>query len=73
MIKLGVSGLFHDSAAALVQDGTVVAAVHEERHSKVKHDSRFPFNAINECLSLSEISLSDIDELVWYEDFSELS
>jgi carbamoyltransferase len=68
MIKLGVSGLFHDSAAALVQDGTVVAAVHEERHSKVKHDSRFPFNAINECLSLSEISLSDIDELVWYED-----
>ena len=68
MISLGISGLFHDSAAALVVDGSVIAAVHEERHSKVKHDSRFPINAINTCLSLANIKLSEIDEVVWYED-----
>ena len=68
MISLGLSGLFHDSSASLVVNGAVVAAVHEERHSRVKHDARFPINALNQCLEISGLNLSEVDEIIWYED-----
>ncbi len=46
-IVLGISALYHDSAATLVRDGEVIAAAHEERFTRRKHDPRFPVNAIN--------------------------
>ena len=47
---LGISAFFHDSAAALIQDGKIVAAAQEERFSRIKHDERFPKNAIQYVL-----------------------
>jgi carbamoyltransferase len=64
---LGISALYHDSAAALVEDGRIVAAAQEERFTRVKHDSSFPQNAVNYCLSLAGTSLRNIDHVVFYE------
>jgi len=64
---LGISALYHDSAAALVEDGRIVAAAQEERFTRVKHDSSFPHNAVNYCLSLAGTSLRNIDHVVFYE------
>jgi carbamoyltransferase len=64
---LGVSGYYHDSAAALVTDGRVVAAAQEERFTRRKHDASFPKNAIEYCLSEGKIKLSGIDAVVFYE------
>ena len=64
---LGISAFYHDSAACLVQDGRVVAAVQEERFSRLKHDPRFPRNAINYCLEEAKISVKDIDYIVFYD------
>ena len=64
---LGVSAYFHDSAAALVCDGTIVAAAQEERFTRVKHDSRFPSAATRACLAYAGISLADVDAVVYYE------
>ena len=47
---LGISAFYHDSAAALIKDGSIVSAAQEERFSRKKHDSRFPENAIKYCL-----------------------
>jgi carbamoyltransferase len=47
---LGIAGYYHDAAAALVQDGAIVAAAQEERFTRRKHDPSFPANAINNCL-----------------------
>ncbi len=64
---LGISAYYHDSAAALVQSGNIIAAAQEERFSRKKHDARFPQHAINYCLAEAGIKLTDIDYLVFYD------
>lgn len=67
MKVLGVSAFYHDSAAALVVDGRVVAAAQEERFTRKKHDSAFPTNAIEYCLGEGGLRLSDVDNVVFYD------
>lgn len=64
---LGVSCYYHDSAAALLKNGEIIAAAQEERFSRKKHDSSFPKGAISYCLKSQGINLSDIAEVVYYE------
>ena len=64
---LGISAFFHDSAAALVIDGKVIAAAQEERFTRIKHDKNYPINAIKYVLKESNLSLEDIDEIVFFE------
>ena len=64
---LGISGFYHDSAACLVCDGEVIAAVQEDRFTRKKHDAGFPSNAINYCLKAAEIEAKDLDFVVFYE------
>lgn len=64
---LGISAFYHDSAASLLVDGQIVAAAQEERFSRKKHDSGFPFNAIQFCLNEGGITGEDIDHVVFYE------
>jgi len=64
---LGISAYYHDSAAALVVDGRVVAAAQEERFSRRKHDARFPAHAVRFCLDHAGVSPDDIDSVVFYE------
>ncbi|WP_019504777.1 carbamoyltransferase [Pleurocapsa sp. PCC 7319] len=64
---LGISAYYHDSAAALVIDGEIVAAAQEERFSRKKHDARFPYKAISYCLQEVGIRLKDLDNIVFYE------
>ena len=64
---LGISAYFHDSAAALVTDGRIVAAAQEERFSRKKHDARFPKSAIAYCLSVANLKLEAVDAIVFYE------
>ena len=64
---LGISALYHDSAAAVVVDGEVAAAAQEERFTRKKHDARFPKHAIAYCLDHCGCGLSDFDAVVFYE------
>lgn len=64
---LGISAFYHDSAACLVQDGRIVAAVQEERFTRVKHDARFPQHAINYCLEAGGIAADRLDHVAFYE------
>ena len=64
---LGLSGLYHDSAAALIDDGEIISAVQEERFSRLKHDERFPVNAITYCLNSAGVSLNKIDLIAFYD------
>ncbi|MFT5292267.1 MAG: carbamoyltransferase, partial [Planctomycetota bacterium] len=64
---LGLSFYYHDSSAALVQDGKLVAAAEEERFSRVKHDSGFPELAIEFVLKMGGITIADVDHIVFYE------
>ncbi len=64
---LGISAYYHDSAAALLRDGEIVAAAQEERFTRKKHDSRFPENAVRYCLAESDIALTDVDSVVFYD------
>ena len=65
---LGISAFYHDSAAAIVKDGEIIAAAQEERFSRKKHDPRFPRNAINYCLEEAFIESSDLDAIVFYDN-----
>ena len=67
MYILGISAFYHDSAAALLKDGVIVAAAQEERFTRKKHDARFPVNAIDYCLKSAGISLSDIGHVAFHE------
>jgi carbamoyltransferase len=67
MRVLGVSAFYHDSAAALVEDGSVVAAAQEERFTRKKHDSRFPAQAVRYCLDERGVDLGDVDCVVFYD------
>ncbi|MFA7287481.1 MAG: carbamoyltransferase [Melioribacteraceae bacterium] len=64
---LGISAYYHDSAAALIRDGIIIAAAQEERFSRKKHDHRFPKNAIDFCLHEASISIDDIDIVAFYD------
>lgn len=64
---LGISAFYHDSAAALVVDGKIIAAAQEERFTRKKHDSEFPDNAIAYCLKEAALELSDIDYVAFYD------
>lgn len=66
-LTLGISAYYHDSAAALVRDGEIVAAAQEERFSRKKHDPSFPKNAVDYCLSEAGISLRECDAVVFYD------
>jgi len=64
---LGISGFYHDSAAALVVDGELVAAAQEERFTRIKHDADFPVNAIAYCLHVGQVAPDGIDAVVYYD------
>ena len=64
---LGISAFYHDSAAALIIDGKIISAAQEERFSRKKHDSSYPFNAIKFILENSKLNISDLDHIVFFE------
>ena len=64
---LGISAFYHDSAAALLIDGKIVAAAQEERFTRVKHDYNYPFNAVEFVLKYSNLRLDEIDHIIFYE------
>ncbi len=70
MIVLGISALYHDSAACIVKDGNIIAAAQEERFSRIKHDLRMPQNAMKFCISELEKQTGDskIDAVIYYDD-----
>lgn len=68
MYILGISALYHDSAAVLVKDGEIIAGAQEERFTRIKHDKSVPGYAIKYCLDFAQIKGSDIDAVVYYDD-----
>ena len=64
---LGISALYHDSAACLIRDGEIVAAAQEERFTRKRHDADFPIHAIHFCLKQAGISAADVDHVVFYD------
>ena len=64
---LGISAFYHDSAAALIVDGKIIAAAQEERFSRKKHDSSYPFHSVEYVLKEARLKLSEIDYIVFYE------
>jgi carbamoyltransferase len=64
---LGISAFYHDSAAALVEDGRIVAAAQEERFTRKKFDAGYPRRAIDYCLSAGDLKLKDVDRVVFYD------
>jgi carbamoyltransferase len=67
MRTLGISAFYHDSAAALIRDGEIIAAAQEERFTRKKHDAHFPQNAVAFCLAEEGISLDQLDCIVFYD------
>ena len=64
---LGISAYYHDSAASIIVDGKIVAAAQEERFTRKKHDSSYPFNAIEFVLKYSNLKLSEVDHIIFFE------
>jgi carbamoyltransferase len=64
---LGISAFYHDSAACLIRDGEIIAAAQEERFTRKKHDPNYPKNAINFVLNYSNLKLSEVDQIVFFE------
>ena len=64
---LGISAFYHDSAAAMIEDGRIVAAAQEERFTRKKHDADFPANAVAYCLSAAECEMAEVDHVVFYD------
>jgi carbamoyltransferase len=64
---LGISAYYHDSAAALLKDGEIIGASQEERYTRIKHDFNFPKNAVKHLLDFSNLTLSDIEAIVFYD------
>lgn len=67
MTILGISAFYHDSAAAIIRDGEVIAAAQEERFTRKKHDPAFPVNAARFCLQYAGCSINDVDAIVFYD------
>lgn len=68
MYILGISALYHDAAATLVQDTEIIAAAQEERFTRIKHDWHMPVNAVNYCLKEGNITSTDLDAVVFYDN-----
>ncbi len=64
---LGISAFYHDSAATILINGKIIAAAQEERFTRIKHDSNYPFNAVNFVLKYAGLNLSEIDQIIFYE------
>jgi carbamoyltransferase len=64
---LGISAFYHDSAAALVRDGRIIAAAQEERFTRKKHDAGFPFHAVRYCLGEGKVGPNDLDAVAFYD------
>ena len=64
---LGISAYYHDSAAALLANGNILAAAQEERFTRKKHDASFPVNAVGYCLDEAGVELRDVDSIVFYD------
>ena len=64
---LGISAFYHDSAACILKDGKIIAAAQEERFTRKKHDSSYPYNAVDFVLKYSNLKLKNIDHIVFYE------
>ena len=64
---LGISAFYHDSAATILIDGKIIAAAQEERFTRKKHDSSYPFNAIEFVLNFAKMKLSDVDQIIFFE------
>jgi carbamoyltransferase len=64
---LGISAFYHDSAAALIIDGNIIAAAQEERFTRIKHTAAFPSEAIKFCLEHSGCSIDELDAVVFYD------
>ena len=64
---LGISAFYHDSAATILVDGKIMAAAQEERFTRKKHDSSYPFNAIEFVLNFAKIKLNDVDQIIFFE------
>ena len=64
---LGISAFYHDSAAALLRDGEIVAAAQQERFSRRKHDPRLPNEAVDYCLAEAGITLDEVDAVAFYD------
>lgn len=65
---LGISAYYHDSAACLIQDGCIIAAVQEERFTRKKGDNKFPKNSVKYCLNQAQIKINNLDRIVFYDD-----
>jgi carbamoyltransferase len=64
---IGISAFYHDAAACILKDGKIIAACHEERFSRIKHDENLPVNAINFCLKQVNININEVDYIAYYE------
>ena len=64
---LGISAFYHDSAAAILIDGKIVAAAQEERFTRIKHDASYPFNAVEFVLRYAGIKLTEVDQIIFFE------
>src|SRR5210317_2357215 len=64
---LGISAYYHDSAAALLKDGEILAAAHEERFTRKKHDQSFPVHAIEYVLSEADLTIADLSAIAFYD------
>ena len=64
---LGISAYYHDSAACLIDNGSITAAAQEERFTRKKHDPSFPANAVKFCLSAGNVTLAGLDAVVFYD------
>ena len=64
---LGISAFYHDSAAALIVDGKIIAAAQEERFTRIKHDSNYPYNAVEFVLKFANLKLENVTSIVFYE------
>ncbi|WP_023648932.1 carbamoyltransferase [Candidatus Pelagibacter ubique] len=67
MYILGISAFYHDSAASILKDGKIIAAAQEERFTRKKHDSSYPFYAIEFVLNFAKIKLSEVDQIIFFE------
>ena len=64
---LGISAFYHDSAATILIDGKIIAAAQEERFTRKKHDSSYPYHAVEFVLKFANLKLSNIDHIIFYE------
>ena len=64
---LGISAFYHDSAAAIIVDGKILAAAQEERFTRKKHDPSYPYNAVEFVLKFAKLKLSDVDHIIFFE------